>query len=212
MAMMTKRYVFSKAAMCIEENFKLEGFRFIKSNSRILKKYYGGFNLILLHVLDYSPIFQIELFLSVRIDIVENIVNDFIPNRNPQFMKYTETIGTSYKELSGAKENLIEISTEKELDNAINEFIKIIRDKGLAFFEKYQNIEMVNAEIKKQILNKEYNYIGIIMQSLSLMKLCNDPDFDVLCDKYKELYVPFVGEEIKGREALDNLIKYLKAM
>ena len=168
--------------------------------------------MILLHVLDYSPIFQIELFLSVRIDIVENIVNDFIPNRNPQFMKYTETIGTSYKELSGAKENLIEISTEKELDNAINEFIKIIRDKGLAFFEKYQNIEMVNAEIKKQILNKEYNYIGIIMQSLSLMKLCNDPDFDVLCDKYKELYVPFVGEEIKGREALDNLIKYLKAM
>ncbi len=50
--MMTKRYVFSKAAICIEENFKLEGFRFIKSNSRILKKYYGGFNLILSHVFE----------------------------------------------------------------------------------------------------------------------------------------------------------------
>ena len=50
------------------------------------------------------------------------------------------------------------------------------------------------------------------MQSLTLMKLCNDPDFDVLCDKYKELYVPFVGQEITGRKALDNLIEYLKAM
>lgn len=168
--------------------------------------------MILLHVLDYSPIFQIELFLSVRIDKVENIVNKFIPNRNPQFMKYTETIGTSYKELSGAKENLIEISTEKELDNAINEFIKIIRDKGLAFFEKHKNIEIVNAKKKEQILNKEYNVIGNVMQSLTLMKLCNDTDFDILCDKYKELYVPFVGQEITGRKALDNLIEYLKTI
>jgi len=36
--MMTKRYVFSKAAMCIEENFKLEGFRFIKSKYGIMDK------------------------------------------------------------------------------------------------------------------------------------------------------------------------------
>jgi hypothetical protein len=111
--------------------------------------------------------------------------------------------------LSGAKENYIEIETEKELENAIKELTELIQDKGLAFFEKHRNLEVVNAIKKEQILNKEHTVIGNVMQSLTLMKLCNDPDFDVLCEKYKELYVPFVGEEETGTKAINDLIAYL---
>jgi len=212
--MMTKKYVFTETAKRIEEKFKSNGFKFVKSNCRIINKYPSGFDVIIIKVLDYAPVFQLQMSLRVRINQVEDIVNKFqeYSFASPQFMKYTETEGVSYMVLSGARENYIEIETEKELDKAINEFIKIIQDKGLAFFEKHRNLEIVNAEKKNQILNKEHDVIGNIMQSLTLMKLCNDPDFDVLCDKYKELYVPFVGQEITGRKALDNLIEYLKTI
>lgn len=215
MAMITKRYVFSETAKRIEDSLKTEGFKFLKSNGRILNKYPEGFDVIILSILDYAPVFQIQMSLRVRINQVEEIVNKFqeYSFASPQFMKFTETIGTSYLVLSGAKENHVEVKSEEELDNAINELIKLIQDKGLAFFEKHRDIKTVNAIKKEQIL-KENNWISHIitnlMQSLTLMKLCNDPDFEELCEKYKELYRPFVGEEITGREAIVNLISYLK--
>lgn len=51
-----------------------------------------------------------------------------------------------------------------------------------------------------------------LMTSLVLMKLCNDPDFDLLKYKCRELYVPFDGEEISGLKAIDDLISYLENM
>lgn len=210
--MMTKKYVFTETAKRIEDRFKTEGFKFVKSNGRILNKYASGFDVIILKVLDYTFDFQIETFLGLRINKVEEVVNKFMPNRNPKFMKFTETIGASYMVLSGAKENHIEIETEKELDNAINELTELIENKGLAFFERHRNLEVVNAIKKEQILKSKHNVITNIMQSLTLMKLCNDPDFDELCGKYKEIYVPFVGEEETGIKSINDLIAYLKAM
>lgn len=212
--MMTKRYVFTETAKRIEESFKTEGFKFIKSNGRILNKYPTGFDVVILKVLDYAPTFQIETFLGIRINQVEEIVNKFqeYSFASPQFMKYTETISTSYMVLSGAKENHIEIETEKELDNAIDELTELIQGKGLAFFEKHRNIETINAIKKEQILKEEHTVITNLMQSLTLMKLCNDPDFGELCEKYKKIYVPFVGEEESGRKAMDDLIEYLEKL
>ncbi len=207
---MTKKYVFTETAKRIEESFKSEGFKFVKSNGRILNRYSSGFDVIILKVLDYAPVFQIEIFLGIRINKVEDIVNMFIPNRNPQFIKFTETICTSYKELSGARENYIEIKSEKELNNAIIELIKLIREKGLTFFKKHRNIETVNIIKKEQILKEKHTVISNIMQSLTLMKLCDDPDFDKLSKKYKELYIPFVGHEEIGPKAINDLIIYLK--
>lgn len=208
--MMTKRYVFTEIAKSIEKRVKPNGFKYVKSNERILNKYSSGFDVIILTVLDYAPVFQLQMSLRVRINKVENIVNKFIPNRNPKFMKFTETIGTSYMVLSGAKENHIEIETKKELDNAINELTKLIQEKGLVFFDKHRNIEIVNTIKKEQILKEEHTVITNLMQSLTLMKLCNDPDFDELCEKYKELYVPFAGEEESGIKAINDLILYLR--
>ena len=211
---MTKRYVFTETAKRIEESLKTEEFKFIKSNGLILNKYPTGFDVVILKVLDYAPIFQIETYLGIRIDQVEEIVNKFqeYSFASPQFMKYTETVGTSYMALSGAKENIIEIETEKELDQAIDELINIIREKGLAFYEKHRDIKLVNRKKKDEIINGGINHITNILQSLTLMKLCEDPDFDKLSEKYKEVYVPFAGEEHIGLNAINDLIFYLKCL
>jgi hypothetical protein len=211
--MMTKRFVFNETAIRLAEGLKEDGFKFIKSSSRILRTHSLGFDVVILHIVDYWPNFQIDTFLGIRLNEVEDIVNKFIPNRNPAFMKFTETLGTSYMVLSGAKENYIEIKTEEELSNAINELITLVKNKGLKYFGDHRSIEVVNDLKKRQILteNNGANYvIGNLMQSLTLMKLCNDPDFEKLSMKYKELHAPFAGEEESGRKAMDDLIEYLK--
>lgn len=210
---MTKRFVFNEIAGRLAESLKVEGFKFVKSNRRILRAYPSGFDVIIFNIVDYYPCFQIDTFLGIRLNEVEEIVNKFVPNRNPAFMKFTETLGTSYMVLSGAKENYIEIKTEEELSRAISELTTLIKSKGLRYFENYRSPESVNDLKKRQILTEGNgtNYvIGNIMQSLTLMKLCKDPDFEELCIKYKELYIPLVGEEKSGRKAIDDLIAYLK--
>ena len=83
------------------------------------------------------------------------------------------------------------------------------------YFETYRNIETVNILKKKEILkeNIKTNFlIKNLMQSLTLLKLCNDPDFEKLSEMYKGLYIPWVGQEQSGPKALDELIDYLNKL
>lgn len=215
MGEMRKKDAFSRIAKSLEDNLRDYGFVYRKSDGRILRFHPNGFDVILIDILDYWPVFEIRTFLSIRLEEVENIVNMFIPRRNPKFMKYSTTIATSYMVLSGADSNEIEFETEEELDAAISTLTKLIRDKGLKYFDEYRSLEVVNRIKKEQLVgdnNERYNVINNLMQSIVLMYLCNDPDFNILCDKYKKIYIPFLGEEELGIKAMDDLIHYLSSV
>lgn len=212
MGEMRKKDAFNRIAKSLEENLRDYGFVYRKSDGRILRFHPNGFDVILIDVLDYWPVFEVRTFLCIRLEEVENIVNMFIPNFNPKFMKYSTTIATSYMVLSGADSNEIEFETEEELDAAISTLTMLIKDKGLKYFDEHRSLEVVNRIKKEQIIierNESYNVINNLMQSIVLMYLCNDPDFDTLCAEYKKIYIPFLGEEELGNKALDDLIHYL---
>ncbi len=216
MAIMTKRYVYNQITSNLSLTLKINGFKFIKSKERIIRPHTVGFDVIIFHIVDYNPIFEINFFLRTRINEVEDIINQFmIDCMNPDFMPFTETVNISFKKLSNSNEDFISVINTSELDIAIKKIEYLIKTTGITFFEQNTDIQKVNQIKKRQIL---YEHQGLslfhnrrtLMQSLTLMKLCNDPDFDKLKDKYKELYVPFVGEEVNGRKALEDLIRYLE--
>lgn len=216
--MMTKKYVFTEIANNISAELINDGFKYIKSKERIMRVYDNGFDVIIDHIVDYYPIFEIELYLGTRINQVEDIVNMFMADRmNPRYMPLTETISISYEELTGSANNIKEIKSEENLKKAIAFFINLIKDKGFEFFNNNKDINKVNQLKKHRII---YEHGGLsrhhnrrsLMTSLVLMKLCNDPDFDLLKYKYREIYVPFDGEEISGLNAFDDLISYLENM
>jgi hypothetical protein len=212
---MTKAYVFNQTTKEVTDFLNEHGFQYKKSHGRIMKLIDDGFFGIIINIIDYRPVFQIEMYLGVRLDAIEEIVNRFLEwtFANPKFMKYTETISTSYKALSGAKDNYIEVESESQLQERIKELTLLIKEKGLVFFEKNRSLNNVNLHKKQIILNDTSGIAHILtnlMQSLTLMKLCNDPDFDVLSEKYKKLYVAWEGQEESGRKALDDLIEFLK--
>lgn len=213
---MTKRFVFEKIASSIAEKFNEHGFIYNKTNGRILSIHKEGFDVIIFHIVDYNPIYEIYFSLRTRLDKVEETINKFMHDRmNPKSMPLTETISIRYKELAGSENDFIEVKSDEELEKAVKEIVALIKEDGLLFFENNHHIQKVNKMKKSHILfkpegNVQFRDIRTIMQSLTLMKLCNDPDFEELCNKYKELYVPFVGEEETGRNAIDDLITYLK--
>jgi len=216
--MMSKRYVFNEIATNTTSKLINEGFRFIKSKERIIREREVGFDVIIFQIIDYNPIFEIEMSLRTRLNKVEDIVNRFMSDcMNPKFMSLTETINITYQALSNSKENFIRVKTESELQTSIKDIVFLILDKGMPFFQQNLDIQKVNQIKKTQILH-EHKGLSInhdrrtLMQSLTLLKLCNDPDFEKLSVKYKELYVPFIGEEETGRNAMDGLIEYLKKL
>ena len=215
---MTKKDVFDLTVQCVVKEIEENGFKFIKSKERIIRKTDDGYDAILFRVVDYCTSFQIVFDIRTRTNVVEDILNKFMADcMNPQFMSLTETIIMSYQELSNSKVNYIEIASDEQLNIAISEIIGLITGIGMDFFEQNKNVEKVNVRKKNAILY-EHKGLGMhhdrrtLMQSLILMKLCNDPDFDLLKYKYKELYVPFDGEEISGPKAIDDLISYLENM
>jgi hypothetical protein len=217
MAMMNKKYVINKIRTQIVESLKNEDFIYVKAKERIIRYHEDGFDAVYTRVIDYAPIFQIEYSIAIRLNIVEDIINKFFGEElfNPKGKPLTTTVGLSYDLMSKTKLNYIEISTEHELESSIQELIELTKDIGYSFFKEYRNLSTTNELKKNQILNDKTGLSYILrnlMQSLTMMKLCNDPDFDELCEKYRKLYVPWEGQEESGRKALNDLILFLKEM
>jgi hypothetical protein len=212
---MNKKQVTNLVRQGVSEGLKEYGFKFIKSKERILREHEAGFDVIYARVIDYNPIFQIEFSIAIRLERVEAIVNNFLDEeiQNPTFNSLTTTIASSYDIMTGTKENCIEIKNEMELEDAIKQLINLLKGYGLEFFNRYRSLQETNLLKKKQIRHDESGLSYILtnlMQSLTLMKLCNDPDFNELSEKYKKLYVPWAGQEESGRKALNDLIEHLQ--
>ncbi len=213
--MITKRYITNELREKLTENLKDEDFILLKSKERIMRKFDGGFDNIYIRVVDYNPIFEVEFSISIRLDVVEEMVYKFLDERfmNPRFNSLTPTIAASYKLLSGSVKNYITIKSETDLQNAIKDLTSLVKKNGFTFFKKYRDLQNVNQNKKENILKDNTGIAHILtnlMQSLILMKLCNDSDFKELSEKYKKLLVPWAGQEESGRKALDDLIHYLE--
>ncbi|WP_273134086.1 hypothetical protein [Culturomica massiliensis] len=214
--MMTKKYVLEQIGLKLSEELKPYGFRFIKSKNHIIKQIKSGFDLIEYRIIDYTPIFLIELALAIRLNTVEDIVNRFLGEEimNPQGKPSTLTSGISFHFLMDNYSD-IKVGNEEELNDVISEYIIGIKARGLQYFDEYNNLFNANKLKKESILNDTTGMsymLRNLMQSLVLMKLCNDPDLEVLYPKYLEYYVPISGQEITGRKAIVDLFEYLKKM
>lgn len=214
--MMTKKYIREQIGLKLSEELESYGFRFVKSKNHIIKKIKSGFDLIEYRIIDYAPIFPIELALAIRLNIVEEIVNRFLGEEimNPQGKNSTLTLGISFNFLMD-NYNDIKVGNEEELNNVICEYIIGIKARGLHYFDEYNNLFNANKLKKESILNDTTGMsymLRNLMQSLVLMKLCDDPDLELLYPKYLEYYVPILGQEVAGHKAIMELCKYLKKM
>jgi len=195
-------------SMLLEDNFKLK-----KSNSFIVRKSKNKTETIFFKVLNFWPLCtEIEhVIFDIRFDKIEEIVNPFLAKYNffnIEGTKTTPTIG-----------NFISYNTKivnfEDVDNFIDLNMNDIKAKTLDYFVKYNTMDEANILMKEQILNDNSGLYYVernLMQSLTLMKLCNDSDFEYLPQTYIKLYSSWGGFKERGLIAINDLIEYLSRM
>ena len=156
-----------------------------------MRKTKTGFEDFHFRVLNYWPYCtEIDIVgFSIRFNSVEEITAPIeVENGIRASMEFAKTSTTMHN----WRDFKIKIFNEKDLDNFIHAYISKIKDDGLSFFSKYNDIYSVNTYYKDRVLNDnsdahvKWNWHSIA-NSLTLMKLCNDKDFDEMKIKYRQL-------------------------
>ena len=234
----TKKTVIETVGKELETKLNSYGFKFVKSKQHLIRKYKGGFDRILLYTITGFPYSHQELGVQfmVRIDKVESIIEKFYNGRfrNMEFAKLFNTDFINYECLKKEKDKSFysasslkcelcktsETDLDKELFvlhnkediQKVSSFLKdFIELRGLRFFEQSKDIEYLNEKVKSSITKNVYGVdLKTIMNSLVLMKLCNDSDFDTLLPKYIEQMHPDNGFERDSYDSLNEIIQYLE--
>jgi hypothetical protein len=200
-----EKLVATLESMLLEDNFKLK-----RSNSFIVRKSKNKTESVFFKILNYWPLCaEIEhVLFDIRFDKVEEIVNPFLAKYNFSNIEGTKTTSTIG--------NLISYNTKvvnfEDVDNFIALNMNNIKAKVLAYFIKYSTMNEANVLMKEQILNDDSGLYYVernIMQSLTLMKLCNDSDFEYLSQTYIKLYSSWGGFSERGLMTINDLIEYL---
>lgn len=92
----TKNQIINTVGAKLEKEFSANGFKYVKSQKHLKRKYKGGFDNIGFSTYNSYPISHqvLSVWSEKRIDIVENIVNKFYDERfmNTEFHKTTVTV------------------------------------------------------------------------------------------------------------------------
>lgn len=233
----TKKTVIETIGKELEIKLNSYGFKFVKSKQHLIRKNKEGFDRILLDTISGYPYNHQELVIQfvVRINKVENIIELFYDGRfrNMEFAKISGTDFTDYEHLkeendktfysdSYLKCELCKASgtsldkefvlhNKKDIEKASSFLKDFVELKGLHFFEQNKSIEYLNKKIKNSLIKNVYGAdLRTIMNSLVLMKLCGDEDYNVLLPKYIEWLHPAHGFEKDSHDALNEIIQYLE--
>jgi hypothetical protein len=223
----TKKEVQRKLTESLLDLVENEGFRLRKKDNMIIRKTPTGFESFCFLLVNYWPLCQeIEAVgFSIRFNAVEEIT---VPIEAKNGIRASMEFAKTSTTIHGGHEFNTTVVNKNDVDDFIFTNMNKIREDGLSFFSKYNDILNTNAYYKNRILNDK-NDVHVewdwhpISNSLTLMKLCGDKDFDEMKIKYKQLL------EIRYRQiadlthkkhwaeestfaAYDNLVEYLSKM
>jgi hypothetical protein len=122
------------------------GFRFRKKTENYVRPIAGGRQELGLALWDYNPQFKFSLTLCVRLDAVQDIVNQF-SGSPPQYHKITLTSLTQLEYLglpAEAGRVAYQASSEPELAAVLPGVAAMVRERVVPFFEEYQDVAALN--------------------------------------------------------------------
>lgn len=90
----------------------------------------------------YDDRFVVIPAVNVRFDALETFVNRYAVNRDEKTLKHKSSIGMTLGELAGqAGPSRWIIRSGSDVDKALPEIARLIRDAGLPYFERFQSLE-----------------------------------------------------------------------
>jgi hypothetical protein len=199
------------------------GFRFTKASEAFVRKIEHGRQELGLPLVDHSPIFQFSFTLCIRLEPVQEIINQF--SGSPP--KYHSTTLTSITQLEflgllakPGKGVNFEVSSEAELMAVMPGVLTMLRERALPFFEEYRDIAAVNRGLNPEGAERVHRIVGFpdrrafdatiqpyrAMTGVVAAYLANDPRLDALISAYQSQLNEMPEH---NRSKFENLVDFL---
>lgn len=177
-----KKVVFSEL-----KNDLLEyGFDADLKNNLFKKVNESGFHRISIEIKDYKPLFKLEFGLAIRIDEVVKFYNP-LGFMNPNYFNETVCLTCSMQELTGQEKDY-EIWGAEQITESCKDFLGILTQLGLSWFEKHSNIKALDEELNKNnrthhlfMNDRRRVFYGIIIAAIN-----KNPELIYWVEKYRE--------------------------
>lgn len=169
------------------ENSLLElGFEADLKDNLFKKENESGFYRISFEIKDYNPLFKLEFGLALRLDEVVRFYNP-LGFRNPDYFNETVCLTCSMQELTG-QEKEYEIWGAEQITETCKDFLELLTQYGLGWFEKYSNINAIDEELNKNdhphhlyMNDRSRVFYGVIVAAIN-----KNPELSYWVEKYRE--------------------------
>jgi hypothetical protein len=141
-----KSAVRSQIAQALEQAVAPAGFRYRKKIDGFVRNIGGGRQELGIALWDHDPLFDFSLNLCVRLEAVQEVVNQF-SGSPPRYHEITLTSITQLEFLgvpAEARGVVFSASSESELAKVIGEAIEMVRNRVVPFFDEYRDVASIN--------------------------------------------------------------------
>lgn len=147
-----------------------------------------GFQCVIYSWSHYDDLSLLEIHVGIRLDAVENLAFP-LTNGLPGFAPDSMTLVTPLAKLRGKRHQRYKIETEEDVQKAWKEIEQHLRDDGLAFLNRYSDLDAMDALFNDQpekLLPYIYNAANRCLRGITLAKLTGRGDFDRLVRAYRQ--------------------------
>ncbi|MCU0389926.1 MAG: hypothetical protein MUE81_02305 [Thermoflexibacter sp.] len=146
-----------------------------------------GFQNIILTSTRYEAEIWVEVNIGVRIDMVENLAQQFL-DVIPEYRQHANTIITSIGRLSDTKYLRYKIANEEDVTFSAQTIKDFMKERGFDFLEHASHIKELDKlfnEKPHQSLKYVYNQVHRCFKAVIIAKYNNNPQFFKLLDQYQ---------------------------
>ncbi len=192
--------------------FEKYEYELLLSRNQFRKKLDTGFQNVIPSVSQYTQESLVEINMGVRLDVVENAINQFTSHLK-EFHPDTNTIITSLGHLMGKQYFRYKVASKDDLARVCGQIRSFMEEKGFLFLDKSLDIGhldiLLNTEPRK-ISPYCPNYYHQCLKGMVIARINQNPEWDELALVYRGTMRKRALPE-EQIQKFDKLIYFLKS-
>ena len=182
-------------------------FRLKKSEESFVRAMEGGKQSLGIALVDYNPIFEFSLTISIRLDQVEDILHMF-SGSPPQYHKASATFISDMSRFQTSKPSYA-VTTPEDIQAALAVLHPIVLNQIIPFFDGHKNLEAVAQVLNPDSIPEMMPGVGPAMHAAIVARLTHNPNLESIVSAYQERLARFPKNI---QDQFNCLVDYLRKL
>jgi hypothetical protein len=187
------------------------GYKFESNAQGFIRYFDSGFNKVGVVIVDYRPKFQLSPFFLIRINEVENIIQNFIFVHD-KYREFTWTLNAPIEYFTGVKE--YDIRNQEEMEAFVDQIKNAYSSQIEPFLNMYSSVKNLDTLLNAKFTNVQYmanpaNHIRPII----IAKITSNENFEKVAAHYLKKYTEdYYLDTDEGPNKIREVIGFLKTL